>query len=78
MLKSSTSDEMELASELCLSTALTYPVPCLLEISQQLVDYVLFVTGPQSVIDGIGIFRFKIEIILCCKFRFFSFNHSTI
>lgn len=48
MLKSWTTDEMEIASELCLSAALTYPVPCLLEITQQLVDYVLFNVTSQS------------------------------
>lgn len=42
MLKMWTSDEMEMASELCISAALTHPVPCLLAIIQQLVDYVLF------------------------------------
>lgn len=52
MLKSSTSDEMELASELCLSTALTNSIPCLTEISQQLVDYVLFVSNPQTNVNN--------------------------
>lgn len=42
MLKSWTSDEMEVASELCLATALTDPIPCLMEIIRQLVEYVLF------------------------------------
>lgn len=42
MLKSWTSDEMEMSSELCLATALTQPIGCLMEIIRQLVDYVLF------------------------------------
>ncbi|KAI1721617.1 mediator of RNA polymerase II transcription subunit 24 [Ditylenchus destructor] len=42
MLKSWTSDEMEISSELCLSAALTDPAPCLLEIIRQLVEYVLY------------------------------------
>uniref|UniRef100_A0A915DXX5 Mediator of RNA polymerase II transcription subunit 24 n=1 Tax=Ditylenchus dipsaci TaxID=166011 RepID=A0A915DXX5_9BILA len=42
MLKSWASDEMEMASELCLSAALTNDVPCLLQITRQLVEYVLY------------------------------------
>src|SRR4051812_9446779 len=42
MIKLCTSDEMEVASEMCLGAALTYPVPCLLEITRQLVECVFY------------------------------------
>ncbi|KAL3100953.1 hypothetical protein niasHS_001413 [Heterodera schachtii] len=43
-----TVDEGELAVELCLATAFTYPVPCLCEMIKQLVECVLFVPSASQ------------------------------
>lgn len=42
MMKQSTADEMEVAAELCLAAALTYPVACLMEMTKKIVDAALF------------------------------------
>jgi len=51
MIKLMTADEMELASELCLAAALTYPVPCLMEMTKQIVDTVLFQPDLPTISD---------------------------